>query len=84
MDEVVGMPVGMNGKRVPIKRTEHHEVATDPVHRQDLRCSRGDATPGPTDPVSTTTADYYSDVQKDVLWSSHRRSALKGTRTSQL
>ena len=42
MDEVVGMPIVMKGRCA-----EHLEVATDPVPRQDLWCSRGDARPGP-------------------------------------
>ena len=45
MDEVVGMPVVVEGKCVRLRRAEHLEVATDPVHRLDLRFSRGDATP---------------------------------------
>ena len=47
MDEVVRMSVVMKGKCARLRRAEHLEVATDPVHRQDLWCSRGDATPGP-------------------------------------
>ena len=35
-DEVVGMPIAMKGKCVRLRRAEHLEVATDPVHRQDL------------------------------------------------
>ena len=46
MDEVVGMSVVMKGRCVQFRRAEHLKVATDPVHRQDLWCSRGDATPG--------------------------------------
>ena len=46
MDEVVGIPVVMEGKCVRLRRAEHLEVATDSVLRHDLWCSRGDATPG--------------------------------------
>ena len=36
MDEVVEIPVVMKGKCVRLRRAEHQEVATEPVHRQDI------------------------------------------------
>ena len=78
MDEVVGVSAVMNGKCVRLRRGEHMEVATDPVHRQDLPCPCGDAARGSEVPVRRKTDACDSDEQQDDPWSSHRPSTLRG------
>ena len=77
-----GCPLWWRQVRATQTRKKDLEVATDPVHRQDLWCSRGDATQVPTVPMRWTTDACDSDVQKDDSWSCHRPSTQKGTRTS--